>query len=94
MSSTLLFNSFIKGIGRTSGSITILGLVGSLFYIYAKSFKVVVSIDNQTQTESQTETESQLQTESEAQTESQTQREFQTQTDQYHHYRSVFDRLT
>jgi hypothetical protein len=32
-----LFTSFIKGVGRTSGTVTILGVLGCMWYYYTKS---------------------------------------------------------
>lgn len=82
MSSSLLVTSFIKGIGKTSASLTVLGVVGSFLYMYSKSFRLIMSIDNQTQTETQSETESQT--------------DSNCQTDDYEpqDFKSVFDRLT
>jgi hypothetical protein len=38
-----LFTSFIKGVGRTSGTVTILGVLGYMWYCYTKSNETYIS---------------------------------------------------
>lgn len=50
-----LFTSFIKGIGKTSGTVTVFGLLGAAWYFYNKGTTYVLTKTNKQETTSENE---------------------------------------
>ena len=61
----LFFSSFIQGIGKTTGTVTILGFLGCAWYIQMNYLKVQVQEQEQVQVQEQVQEQVQLDLEQE-----------------------------